>query len=103
MTWNARIFFVGAGTIFAILALGFGGGILLANSAMKDSGSVVRPSTRAAAPVARVVYPPPSQEPVEQVAAAVPEPQPSQVQPADVKVLEKPQPQLEEHQKTRRE
>jgi hypothetical protein len=33
MASNARIFFAGVGTTFVILAIGFGGGLMLAKSA----------------------------------------------------------------------
>ena len=42
MTSHARIFFAGVGTTFVILAIGFGGGVLLATSAVKDNSSTVK-------------------------------------------------------------
>ena len=42
MTSHARIFFAGVGTTFVILAIGFGGGVLLATSAVQDNGSAVK-------------------------------------------------------------
>jgi hypothetical protein len=40
MTSYARIFFAGVGTTFAILAIGFGGGVLLATSAPQCSPQI---------------------------------------------------------------
>jgi hypothetical protein len=36
MTSSARIFFAGVGTTFAILIVGFGGGLMMAKSAVHD-------------------------------------------------------------------
>ena len=36
MATNARIFFAGVGTTFVILGIGFGGGLFMANSALKE-------------------------------------------------------------------
>ena len=45
MASNIRAFFAGIGTTFVILAIGFGGGVLLANNAMEPSPSVAARST----------------------------------------------------------
>ena len=57
MPSNARTFLAGGLTTFAILALGFGGGLVLARSALKEpSGYQTRASTAQATPV-RVILP----------------------------------------------
>ena len=106
MTSHARIFFAGAGTTFVILAIGFGGGVLLATSAVNDNGSAVKrnPQISQMTAATRVVHPV-SSEPVAQVTADVPKPQLPSVQVSDqpVSAPEPPQTQPYEHQKTRRE
>ena len=91
MASNARIFFAGVGTTFVILAIGFGGGLMLAKSALHDPSGQTRANSEAARGM-RVILPA-SAEPALQVTAAVPtEPQP-QAQPAQyvqTPVLEKP-------------
>lgn len=82
---SARIFFAGVGTTFAIIAIGFGGGLLLANSALDDPPRQVRASSQPPSGV-RVILPA-SAEPAPQVTAAVstPQPQPQpQLQPVAV-------------------
>jgi hypothetical protein len=80
MTSNARIFFAGVGTTFVILAVGFGGGLLLAKSALHDQPPQMRASSEPK-PGMRVVLPP-SAEPAILVAERIagPESKP-QVQP----------------------
>lgn len=56
MASAARIFFAGVGTTFAILAIGFGGGLLIANHALEDASSPKSANTGTPAAV-RVVYP----------------------------------------------
>ena len=107
MTSHARIFFAGVGTTFIILAIGFGGGVLLATSAVKDNGSAVgRPPQipQMTVPATRVVHPA-SSEPVAQVITDTPKPKLPLVQPPDqgVSTPEPSQAQPHEHQKTRRE
>ena len=91
MASNARIFFAGVGTTFVILAIGFGGGLMLAKSALHDPSGQTRANSEAARGM-RVILPA-SAEPALQVTAAVPtEPQP-QTQPGQnvqAPVLEKP-------------
>jgi type IV secretory pathway VirB10-like protein len=86
MSSNLRIFFAGVGTTFVILAVGFGGGLILAKSALKEAtGYQARANTESITP-ARIILPasaeaaqPPQ---LSFAAAAVPEPQPQpQVQP----------------------
>lgn len=106
MTSQARIFLAGVGTTVVILAIGFGGGVLLATSALPDNGSTVRRNqqiSQTTVPATRVVYPA-SSEPVAQVTADIPKPQLPSMQPLDqglsVPGSWQAQP---EHQKTRRE
>lgn len=81
MPSNARIFLAGVMTTFVILALGFGGGLMLAQSALREpSGYQTRASSGQTTAV-RVILPA-SAEPAQQAQAssAVPAPQP-QTQP----------------------
>jgi type IV secretory pathway VirB10-like protein len=78
MTSNARVFFAGVGTTFVILAVGFGGGLMLAKSALHDQPPQMRASSEPTTGM-RVILPP-SAEPAIQVAerpaALEPKPQP---------------------------
>ena len=92
MSSNLRIFFAGVGTTFVILAIGFGGGLILAKSALKEAtGYQARANTESIMPV-RVIMPASAeaaQPPQPSVAAvATPEPQP-QAQPS-VKEVQAP-------------
>ena len=87
MASSARIFFAGVGTTFVILGVGFGGGLLMAKSALKEpTGYQARATAQPPSP-ARVILPasaeaaqPPQQ--LQQVAATVPAPEPvKEVQP----------------------
>jgi hypothetical protein len=94
MASNARIFFAGVGTTFAILAIGFGGGVLLANSALHDPAHQVRASSEPPSSGMRVILPA-SAEPALPVSlsAAVPTNQPQtqpELQPASMSGAEKP-------------
>ena len=105
MASSARIFFAGVGTTFAILAVGFGAGILMANSTY--SGTSAQKPASSEPPAARVVYPS-SAEPALPVAAPVPtEPTPApspQLSTQATSTSEaQPQSQVEERSKTRRE
>lgn len=89
MATKAGIFFAGVGTTFVILGAGFGGGLLMANSALQESPTYQARVAPSAAPLpVRVILPStaeaaqPPQPPVQQVAAATPEPAPPQLQPA---------------------
>jgi type IV secretory pathway VirB10-like protein len=79
MASNARVFFAGVGTTFVILAIGFGGGLMVAKTAMEPSAS--SHSIADQLPPVRVILPAsaeaamPPQPPVEP--AAAPEPSPS--------------------------
>ncbi|NEV01436.1 hypothetical protein [Bradyrhizobium uaiense] len=89
MASKAMIFFAGVGTTFIILGAGFGGGLLLANSALKDpAGAQARVSSREPAEPARVVLP--------STAEAAQAPQPAtQREPATPEPATPPQPQLQ--------
>ncbi|WP_456720026.1 MULTISPECIES: hypothetical protein [unclassified Bradyrhizobium] len=97
MTSKTVIFFAGVGTTFMILGAGFGGGLLMANSALRDTANVqTRVSSPASAEPARVVLPSTAEvaqapQPATQPEPAVPEaaPQP-QVQPEPIKVVQAP-------------
>jgi hypothetical protein len=56
MTSSARIFFAGVGTTFAILIVGFGGGLMMAKSAVHDRPAQLRASSEQP-PGVRVVLP----------------------------------------------
>ena len=82
MSSNARIFLAGVLTTFVILAVGFGGGLMLARSALKEpSGYQSRASSEQASPV-RVILAGSAEpaQPPRTSTVAVPEPQP-QAQP----------------------
>jgi len=92
MSSKARIFFAGVGTTFVILAVGFGGGLVMTKSALKEpAGYQARANTDSITPV-RVVLSASAeaaQLPLPSAAAvATPEPQP-QVQPS-VKEVQAP-------------
>jgi type IV secretory pathway VirB10-like protein len=92
MSYKARIFFAGVGTTFVILAVGFGSGLIMARSALKEpTGYQARANTESITPV-RVILPASAEaaQPPQPSAAAVatPELQP-QVQPS-VKEVQAP-------------
>jgi len=99
MTSKTVIFFAGVGTTFMILGAGFGGGLLMANSALRDTANVqTRVSSPAPAEPARVVLPStaeiarapqPATQPEPATQEATPPPQP-QVHPEPVKVVQVP-------------
>ena len=76
MASNTRAFFVGVGTTFVILAIGFGGGLLLAKNAVEPTLSVAARSTAGSLPTPARVILPASAEAAQppQPSAAVPEP-----------------------------
>lgn len=80
MASSARVFFAGVGTTFAILAAGFGGGLMLAKSALRDQPAQTRASAEPPAP-ARVILAAAAAPAVRAPEPAIPEPK-SQVQPA---------------------
>ncbi len=81
MASSARVFFAGVATTFAILAAGFGGGLMLAKSALHDRPAQTRASAEPPAP-ARVILAATAAPAVRAPEPAGPEPKP-QVQPAD--------------------
>jgi hypothetical protein len=90
MASNARIFFAGVGTTFVILAISFGGGLMLAKSALHDPSGQTRANSEAARGM-RVILP--ASAPALKVTAAVPTEPQTQAQPAQnvqAPVLEKP-------------
>jgi type IV secretory pathway VirB10-like protein len=89
MASNTRAFFVGVGTTFVILAIGFGGGLLLAQNVMEPTHSVAARSTAGSLPTpARVILPSSAEAaPPPQPSAAAPEPAP-QVTP--IKEIQQP-------------
>jgi outer membrane biosynthesis protein TonB len=87
MASSARIFFAGVGTTFVILGVGFGGGLLLAKSALKEpTGYQARATAEPPSPI-RVVLPASAEaaqppQPPQQVAAVESAPEPvKEVQP----------------------
>ncbi|MET3839910.1 hypothetical protein [Bradyrhizobium sp. OAE829] len=87
MASSARIFFAGVGTTFVILGVGFGSGLLMANSALKEpSGYQARTTTELLSPVrvilpttAEAAQPPqPPQQTSQQAAVVGPAPEPVQ-------------------------
>ena len=79
MASSAKIFFAGVGTTFLILAVGFGGGLMLAKSALQDAPPQTRASSESASsePSGVRVILPASAEPALQSTAAVPTPAPA--------------------------
>jgi hypothetical protein len=57
MATSAGAFFAGIGTTFVILAVGFGGGLFAAQSALNETGGFQRPSATETRPAVRVVLP----------------------------------------------
>lgn len=100
MTSRARIFFAGVGTTFAILAISFIGGVLLATSAVNDNGTVIGAKSQTAVPAARSFS-----EPAAQATADVLKSPPPPAQPADsgVTTSEPSKTQPDEYQTTRKE
>jgi hypothetical protein len=77
MATSTGAFFAGIGTTFVVLAVGFGGGLILANSALKEpSGYQARAASEALSPV-RVILPTsaeaaqPPQQPLQQASLQV--------------------------------
>jgi type IV secretory pathway VirB10-like protein len=80
MASTAQVFFAGVATTFAVLAAGFGGGVMLAKSALRDQPAQTRASTEPPAP-ARVILAATAASPVRAPEPAIPEQKP-QLQPA---------------------
>ena len=98
MASSARIFFAGVGTTFVILGVGFGGGLLMAKSALKEpTGYQARATAQPPSP-ARVILPASAEaaqppQPLQQVAATEPAPEPvkereKRVEKVDIKKTE---------------
>ncbi|TWC01317.1 hypothetical protein FBZ93_104596 [Bradyrhizobium macuxiense] len=99
MVSRTGIFFAGVGTTFIVLGAGFGGGLLMANSALNaPAGAQTRVSSPAPAEPARVVLPStaeaaPAPQPITQREPTTPETVPAQqpqVQPEPVKGVQTP-------------
>ncbi len=75
MVSTVRIFFAGVGTTFGILAIGFGGGILMANSTLHDEVAQKRTLSEPP-PGVRVIQPPSAQLALITAAAPVEAPAP---------------------------
>jgi hypothetical protein len=87
MPSNARIFFAGVGTTFVILAVGFGGGLMMASSTLQDPVGRARSASERLSPV-RVILPT-SAEPAQppqpaQPTTAAPESEPQAQQAKEV-------------------
>ena len=98
MASSARIFFAGVGTTFVILGVGFGGGLLMAKSALKEpTGYQARATAQPPSP-AKVILPASAEaaqlpQPLQQVAATEPAPEPvkereKRVEKVDIKKTE---------------
>ena len=74
MASNSRIFFAGAATTFAVLAIGFGGGAMLAKSALQAPAT--RASMKAETPSGMRVILASSAEPAVKADTVVPAPEP---------------------------
>jgi type IV secretory pathway VirB10-like protein len=81
MASSARVFFAGVGTTFAILAIGFGGGLMLAKSALHDQPAQTRASAEPAVP-ARVILATTATPAIPAPEPASPEPKSQPPQPA---------------------
>jgi hypothetical protein len=57
MATNTGAFFVGVGTTFAILAFGFGGGLMMARTAMEPRAELHAQVPQETAPPVRVILP----------------------------------------------
>lgn len=83
MASSARIFFAGVGTTFVILGAGFGGGLMMANSALNERGGYqARTAPELPSPV-RVILPTTAEaaqppQPPQQTSVAQPAPEPAQ-------------------------
>jgi hypothetical protein len=92
MASTSRIFFAGVGTTFVVLALGFGGGLMLANTALKEPSSLqARANSNSMSPV-RVILPTTAEaaQPPQQSPAFVMTAEPSQQLPTAVREVQAP-------------
>jgi hypothetical protein len=90
MPSNARIFFAGIGTTFVILALGFGGGLMLASSTLPDPAGRSPSASERLSPV-RVVLPT-SAEPARPPQPTLPSPAVPESEPKAQQAKEAPAP-----------
>ena len=85
MATTTGAFFAGIGTTFVVLAFGFGGGLMMAKSALHEPGGYqTRAATEAPAPI-RVILPnsaEAAQPPQQQSTSSLPEPAQPAMQPA---------------------
>ena len=91
METSTRNFFAGVATTFVILGVGFGGGLLMANNALKEQAPYQKNRVEQASPV-RVILPTTAEAaqaptPVQEVSAV--EPAPASREPAKVTAPEK--------------
>jgi outer membrane biosynthesis protein TonB len=87
MASNAGIFFAGVGTTFIILGAGFGGGLMMATSALKEPVGYQKRTSDEPRPAARVVLPSSAEaaqppQSAQQTATAPEPPPPPPLQPA---------------------
>src|SRR3954471_20886122 len=87
MASNAGIFFAGVGTTFIILGAGFGGGLMMATSALKEPVGYQKRTSDELRPAARVILPSTAEaaqppQSAQQTATAPEPPTPPPVQPA---------------------
>ena len=81
MVSSMRIFFAGVGTTFLILGVGFGGGLLMAKSALKEPTGYQARATVEPSPPVRVILPTSAEtaqppQPLQQVASVSSAPEP---------------------------
>src|SRR4051794_7116898 len=101
MAINTGTFFAGVGTTFVILAVGFGGGLMLARSAMEPTTTAPVRADQVAA--ARVILPTPVQAATLAPSAAAPtEPEQSAEQPAPPKEMQQTAEEKEKNQRAER-
>jgi type IV secretory pathway VirB10-like protein len=81
MASNAGIFFAGVGTTFIILGAGFGGGLMMATSVLKEPVGYQKRTSDEPPPAARVILPS-TAEAAQQAATAPEPPPPPPLQPA---------------------
>src|SRR4051794_18752147 len=87
MASNAGIFFAGMGTTFIVLGAGFGGGLMMATSALKEPVGYQKPPSNDPPPPARVILPSTAEaaqppQPAQQTVTAPEPPLPPPMQPA---------------------
>ena len=92
MVSAARIIFAGIGTIFVIIAIGVGGGLMLAKTALKEPAGYQAPANTESTTSARVILPTSAEaaQPSPPDAAAVPKPDPQTPAQPSVKQVQAP-------------